>query len=194
METNKIHYFVITKNGRFREVYILRKDESKNIVLLKTIDGGRIYENIDFYAVFSPQNKMDYVGENIYVSKNLNSLDGYFFKKYKITEPGDIGFLIKSFDNVRKNYGEAILNDKHELIGMTMGNTNPGFFEKFRNKINFIDANRIKRFLLDNRIYYAENKKHVDISEISGYLELLNGKVVCFEERVRAPLVIERRK
>ncbi|MDR0572231.1 MAG: hypothetical protein LBG48_05255 [Rickettsiales bacterium] len=194
VQTNKMHYFVVVNGGAFYEVEFYLQDPVRNIALLKVVNNYKVYKDIDFFAVFSSMNKIDYVGDHVYISKSLNSFDGYFFSKYKVTGSGNFGFTVRSFDNARKNYGEAVLNERFELVGITIGNSDRGLSGRFKNKIEFIDANKIKRFLIENRIFYAENKDNVDLSKISGYLELLNGKVMCFEEKKVVPLVVERRR
>jgi hypothetical protein len=193
---NKIHYYVVM-NGNFYEVYLSRFSAEKNLALLRTDRDGGIYANFlnaNYYTLLPKENKISYIGDEVFVSKNLNSIAEYFFDKYKVDGVSNYGFTVKSTDNIRKNHGEAVLNDKLELIGITSGNTTEGLTNRFGNKIEFIDLIKIKNFLSSNGVYFIENKKNIDLFKIKKYTTFMNAKVVCVEENVRLPLVIERRR
>jgi hypothetical protein len=104
----------------------------------------------------------------------------------------DSGFTVKSFDNIRNNAGEVVLNDKLELVGITIRNTKRGLLGKFSNRIEFIDLIKIKNFLLGRGMYYLENKTKIDLSKVRNYLKFMNARVICMEENVRIPLIIQR--
>jgi hypothetical protein len=195
VDTNRMGYYVVMNNNAHR-VFISQYDTAKNLALLQ-IDRttSRIYVNFsnsDFYTILSSQNKATYIGDKVYISKSLNSGSEYFFEEDKVSEISDYGFSIKNSDNKRVNRGEAVLNEKLELIGMTVGNNTKGVAKRLTNRIDFIDLVKIKSFLLSRKIYYVENKMNVDLWRVKNYLKSMNAKVVCREEYIKVPLVIER--
>jgi hypothetical protein len=79
-------------------------------------------------------------------------------------------------------------------VGITIGNTKGGLLGKFGNGIEFIDLIKIKNFLLSKKMYYLENKSKIDLRKVKNYLRFMNAKVICVEENVRIPLIIQRRR
>jgi hypothetical protein len=166
---NKIHYYVILKDV-FYKVHIDKFDEVSNLALLRISKSEKFYK-IRHYTLLPLKGKISYIDDEVFVTKDLNSAAGFLIKNYKVDGVSNFGFTVKSFDNIRKNHGNAVLNDRLELIGITNGNTTKGIWGKSNNRIDFIDINKIKYFLAKNRVAYAENKKNIDLYKMKNYIQ-----------------------
>ncbi|MDR2760513.1 MAG: hypothetical protein LBB09_01555 [Rickettsiales bacterium] len=193
---NKIHYFIVL-DGELYGVFVDAADPERNLAILKInrlVNQSQLPGGENYYILFSSDNMLNYIGKDVFISKRLNSPSNYFLKKYRVKEISNLGFAVKSFDNARNNIGEVALNDRLEVVGITVGNTKKGFLGKFSNRIEFIDLVKIKNFLLSRKMYYLENKTNIDLSRVKDYLKFMNAKVICAEESVRIPLIIQRRR
>ena len=182
---DNIYYYIIANNIYYR-VNLVNFDSTKNLAMLK-IDENPRYPKFDTknFAMFSV-GQVNLLNSNVFVSKRLNdSVKSMFFNSYKVNDISNQGVAIKSFDNIRNNIGEIVLNDKLEFVGITAGNThNRGFLNKFRNKIEIIDSNKIKSFLKSIKFYYFENKQQVDLYSVKNYLPAINVKFICYVDIV----------
>lgn len=174
-------------NGQVFRVNIIDKNYESDLALLKIDNSEENYININNFAILPnvPGDRYNYLNTYGFFSKTYNNLEKIKYKKYKITSISDVGYAVKSYDILRSNNGEAVLNDKMELIALTAGNTKKGIKHIFSNKIKIIDDGKIKNFLKNNNVYYYKNYNNVDLRDVTNYKSSINAKVICY---VQEPL------
>ena len=179
-------YYYIVMNNIFYRVNLVNFDFSRNLALLQIYENPRYPEfNTKNFAMFSV-GQVDLLNSKVFISKSLNDpVKSMFFDSYKVNNISNQGLAIKSFDNIRNNVGEIVLNDKLEFVGITAGNSSRGgLFSKLNNKIEIIDSNKIKSFLRELKFYYYENKQNIDLYSVKNYLPAINARFVCYVDIV----------
>lgn len=191
---DKLYYFLVM-DGSIYKVSPYFYDLETDLAVI-SVDDDPYYPKFSKknFALFSTQKREAFIKKHVYISKSLNNTKDYFFKKKKIARIGNYGYEIRSFDNIRNNVGEVVLNDNLEMIGITVGNTTKGagLMQKMNNKIEVVDLDKIKSFLRGNGFYFYENRQNIDLYRIRDYLKSLNGKVVCYIEPYRQGLSVIR--
>lgn len=175
-----VKYYLISNTGRMFEIKLKAYDEYKNIaVFTSALRRG------DAYAIFNDSMAID---TKIFMSKTNNNFDYKFFS-YKIKNDDESEF-IKTLDFPRTYYGETIINDDLEIVGMVT-NEDMGFLNK---KLYIMDSNTIKQFLKENGIIHVSNHSNADLKYIKNYLNTINYKLMCKTEIRKSPLIFKKRK
>lgn len=177
----------IVYDGQIFRTDIVDKDYESDLVLLKINSSEDSYINVKNFAILPnvPGDRYNYLNTYGFFSKTYNDLEKIRYGKYKITSISDVGYAAKSYDILRSNNGEAVLNDKMEFIALTAGNTKKGIRHIFSNNIKIVDDGKIKNFLKRNNVYYYKNYKNVDLRDVVNYKNSINAKVICY---VQEPL------
>lgn len=185
-EGQKLKTFIVYNNSVFR-VDLVSKDYVSNLALLKIDETEDNYIDINNFAILPnvSRDRYNYINTDAFISRTYNDPNKIKYKKHKITSISEVGYAAKSYDVIRNNNGEAVLNDRLELIGITAGNTKGSISGIFSNKVKIIDDGKIKNFLKQNGIYYYKNYNNVDLRDVSNYKKAINAKVICY---VQEPL------
>ena len=176
----KIKYYLLSNNGQRFEVVLKAYDEYKNLAILTSV---RRYG--DFYVIFNTDLNTEI---KIYMSKTNNNLD-YKFYSYNVKNNDGVDF-IKTLDFPREYYGESLINDNFEVIGLATYEKS-GFLSKY---VYITNSSVVKQFLKENNIIHASNYTNTNLRLINNYLNNINYKLVCREEMERSPLIFERRR
>ncbi len=177
----------IVYDGQVFRVDVIDRDYKLDLALLKINKSEDNYINVNNFAILPnvPGDRYNYINTYGFISKTYNDPEKIKYKAHKITSISDVGYATKSYDILRNNNGEAVLNDRLELIGLTAGNTGKSIKNIFSNKIKIIDDGKIKNFLKKNSVYYYKNYKNVDLRDVANYKNSINAKVICY---VQEPL------
>lgn len=182
-DDDKVLYYVIINNNLYPTT-ILTYDKIANLAILK-VNSNRGKKFFSENFIIFPENiSNNYLNEQVYISKNLNSGYNYFYEKFKVKGISMGGFAVNSFDIFRKNSGESVLNSNLEFVGITTGNTENKIKKITSNKIEFIDAIKIQSFLKKNRIFFYSNKQKINLFKIKNYLSNINTKLLCYTLKV----------
>jgi hypothetical protein len=122
----------------------------------------------------------------------INDPESDFYDHYKITGITTGGYTVKSKDVFRKNFGEAVLNERLELVCLTDGNTTNGKVGFLNNEIRIIEQGRIKNFLKKHNIRYYKNQKNVDLRDFQNYVGDINVELICYVKEPKLQRVIRR--
>lgn len=197
MTSNKqrLRVFIVSDGQAFK-VDIIDRDENSDLMLLSINQGERRFTNINNFVIFPnvPGDRYNYIDTDAYISRNINDSDKIFYRKYRIKNISNVGFSVKSKDILRKNFGEVVINDRHEFIGLTAGNTAKNLRNIFSNEINIIDDGKIKNFLKRNNVYYYKNINNIDLRTVANYRKSIGAKVICYVQDPLPQKVIQMYK
>lgn len=177
----------IVYDGQVFRVDVIDRDYKLDLALLKINKSEDNYINVNNFVILPnvSDDRYNYINTYGFISKTYNDPEKIKYKAHKITSISDVGYATKSYDILRNNNGEAVLNDRLEFIGLTAGNTGKSIKNIFSNKIKIIDDGKIKNFLKKNSVYYYKNYKNVDLRDVANYKNSINAKVICY---VQEPL------
>ncbi|MDR1425406.1 MAG: hypothetical protein LBI70_00200 [Rickettsiales bacterium] len=188
-----IRVFIIF-NGEAIKVDIVETDREANLTLLKIDPSERYYINVNNFALFPnvSGSNYEYMNSNVFISKMVNNPDSSFYDHYVITGISEGGYSVKSLDVFRKNFGEAVLDERLELIGLTDGNTASNKLKFFNNEIRIIEQGRIKNFLKKHNIRYYKNIKNANLRDLQNYSGDINVELICYIKEAIPQRVIKR--
>ena len=179
----KLRLFLISNNTRF-EVYLKAYNEYNNLAILTMLDSYKKTVKLNNFVLFPDiLSKGVEVGNNLYVSKSVNDLK-YFYRKLQLKEDKKNYLQYVRTDFIRKNIGEAVLNNKLEFVGITNEVGEGGVFSK---KMEVINYSVIKDFLYQNGVKYALNSTNVNLFFVKNYIYDINYKLVCVVETPPVP-------
>lgn len=197
MTSNKqrLRVFIVSDGQAFK-VDIIDRDENSDLMLISINQGERRFTNINNFVIFPniQGDRYNYLDTDAYISKNINDSDKIFYRKYRIKNVSNVGFSVKSKDILRKNFGELVLNDRQEFIGLTAGNTAKSVRNIFSNEIKIIDDGKIKNFLKRNNVYYYKNVNNIDLRTVANYRRSIGAKVICYVQDPLPQKVIQMYK
>ena len=179
----KLRLFLMSKNTRF-EVYLKAYNEYNNLAVLTMFDSYKKTVKLNNFVLFPDiLSKGVEVGNNLYVSKTVNDLK-YFYRKLQLKEDKKNYLQYVRTDFIRKNIGEAVLNNKLEFVGITNEVGEGGVFGK---KMEVVNYGIIKDFLYQNGVRYALNSTNVNLFFVKNYIYDINYKLVCVVETPPVP-------
>lgn len=179
----KLRLFLISNKARF-EVYLKAYNEYNNLAVLTMFDSYKKTVKLNNFVLFPDiLSKGVEVGNNLYVSKTVNDLK-YFYRKLQLKEDKKNYLQYVRTDFIRKNIGEAVLNNKLEFVGITNEVGDGGIFGK---KMEVINYSVIKDFLYQNGVKYALNSTNVNLFFVKNYIYDINYKLVCVVETPPVP-------
>lgn len=179
----KLRLFLISNKARF-EVYLKAYNEYNNLAVLTMFDSYKKTVKLNNFVLFPDiLSKGVEVGNNLYVSKTVNDLK-YFYRKLRLKEDKKNYLQYVRTDFIRKNIGEAVLNNKLEFVGITNEVGEGGVFGK---KMEFVNYSVIKDFLQQNRVGYTLNSMDVNLFFVKNYIYDINYKLVCVVETPPVP-------
>ncbi|MDR2077772.1 MAG: hypothetical protein LBP39_02275 [Rickettsiales bacterium] len=177
----KVRVFIIFDGEAF-PVEVVDSNEVLGLALLKIDPKEKKYVNVNNFVLFPnvSDDRYNYMDTVVLISKMINNPNGEVYGKYKITGISEYGYAAKSMDVFRKNFGEAVLNDRLEFIGITNGNSETKKYRAIKNEIKIIEQNRIKNFLKKNNVFYYKNVNNVDLRKFSNYRGDINAELLCY--------------
>lgn len=183
-----IALFVITSDGKYYGVDVIRYSRELNLAVLKIVGAYENSSSIRNYVIF-PKKYESLLEKKVYISKTKNTNESYFYKKNKIKGISSSGYFVKQ-NNFRNNKGESVLNTNLEFVGLSGNNSTENKFKFLLNEVNIINQNKIENFLTKNRIIYKRNVNNINLFEVNNYLKTINVKVVCHLRENRMPIII----
>ncbi|MDR2778527.1 MAG: hypothetical protein LBB13_03460 [Rickettsiales bacterium] len=183
-QEEKVRIFMIFDGEAF-PVDVVDSDEASGLVLLRVDPKEKKYVNVNNFVLFPnvSGDRYNYMDTTVLISKMINSAEGEVYEKYRITEISEEGYAVKSMDILRKNFGEAVLNDRFEFVGITNGNSETKKYHAMKNEIKIIEQNRIKNFLKKNNVFYYKNVNNVDLRKFSNYKGDINVELLCYVKK-----------
>jgi hypothetical protein len=181
-------------NGEAIKVDIVDMDKDSGLVLLRIDPNEKHYVTVNNFALFPNVSGSDYkyMNSDVFISKMINDPESDFYDHYKITGITTGGYTVRSKDVLRKNFGEAVLNERLELIGLTDGNSANGKIGFLKNEIRIIEQGRIKNFLKKHNIRYYKNLRSVDLRDFQKYAGDINAELICYVKEPKPQRVIKR--
>lgn len=176
----RLQLFII-KDGQVFRVSVIDRDELYGLALLSVNQSERRFINVNNFVLLPDisGDHYNYLDTDAYISRTINSPQNTMYKKYHIKNIADVGFSTKSKDIIRKNFGEIVLNDRNEFIGLTVGNTAGSFKNILSNEIKIVDIAKIKNFLKRNDVYYYKNVTNIDLRTVANYKKSVGARIIC---------------
>jgi hypothetical protein len=175
----QLRAFIIL-SGETVRVKVHSVDKVNNLLLLMLDPADAHYADINNFALFPDisDGNYNYLKAKVLISKRVNNPNGEVYGKYTINGIGSHGYTVSSRDLLRPSFGEAVLNERLELIGITDGSSKNN--SSFGIDINIIEQGRIKKFLKTHRVYYYKNTHQVDLHNIINYRGSINAELICY--------------
>ncbi|MDR3078504.1 MAG: serine protease [Rickettsiales bacterium] len=191
--TENVRTFIIF-NGEAIKVDIVAEDESSGLTLLRIDPTEKHYVVVNNFALFPNVSGSDYryLGSEVFISKMINDPDSDFYRKYKVAKVEVDGYSVRSRDVLRKNFGEVVLNERLELLGLTDGNSSSSKIKFLGNEIRILEQGRIKNFLKKNNVRYYKNIKNMDLRDFPRYRGDINAELVCYIKEAQPQRIIRR--